>query len=112
MRSLARHGWIRFAALFLLAWISVDLGLPDFCAGDVFDGGCPSSRLSHNDTQAPKRTGLLHPDHCFCHGHSITLSADVLIAESPQSSAVDPLCLNVVPAASLAQLYHPPQASL
>jgi hypothetical protein len=112
MRSLVRHGRIRCAALFLLAWISVDLGLPDFCAGDVFDWGCPASCMSHNDRNAPKRSGLLHPDHCFCHAHSITLSAHVLIAEPPQSSAVDPFCLNFIPAASLAQLYHPPQPSL
>ena len=112
MRALARHGWIRCATIFLLAWISVDLGLPGLCASDVFDGGCPTSSLSHSDNRAPKPSGLLHPDHCFCHAHSITLSAHVLIAESPQSSAVDPFCPSFVPAAALAQLYHPPQSSL
>jgi hypothetical protein len=112
MRSLARHGWIRCATLFLLAWISVDLGLPDSCAGDAFDWGCPAPCVSHNDNSAPKRSGLLHPDHCFCHAHSITLSAHVLIAESAQSSDVDSFCLPIVPAVSLAELYHPPQPSL
>jgi hypothetical protein len=112
MRSLARHGWIRCATFFLLAWISVDIGLPDLCAGDVFDGGCPTSCVSHSDRHAPKQSGLLHPDHCFCHGHSITLSAHIQTAEPPLSCSVDPFCLNLVPAASLAQLYHPPQPSL
>jgi hypothetical protein len=111
MRSLARHGWIRCATLFLLAWISVDLGLPGLCASDVFDGGCPTSCWSHNDASAPKPAGLLHPDHCFCHGHSITLSAHARIAEPPLSSSVDPFCVSLIPTASLAQLYHPPQTA-
>lgn len=112
MRSLARHGWIRFATLFLLAWIGLDLGLPEFCAGDVFDLGCPTSCLSHSHDGTAKHSGLLHPDHCFCHAHSITLSARVLVDQSPQSSAVDPFGLTFLPAASLAQLYHPPQSAL
>ena len=110
MRSLARHGWIRFATIFLLAWVSVDLGLPDFCAGDAFDPDCPASCVWHHDNTSPKHPGLLHPDHCFCHAHSITLSTHVLIAEPPVSSSVDPFCLSFVPTASLAQLYHPPQS--
>jgi len=111
MRSLARHGWIRCATIFLLAWISVDLGLPGLCAGDVFDVGCPTSCLSHNDSSAPKSTGLLHPDHCFCHGHSIALPAHVRVAEPRLSSSVDPFRVSLVPAAALAQLYHPPQTT-
>jgi hypothetical protein len=111
MGSLARHGWIRCATIFLLAWITVDLGLPGLCASDVFDGGCPVSCLSHNDTSAPKQAGLLHPDHCFCHGHSIALSGHVLIAQPPRSSSVDPFRVSLIPAASLAQLYHPPQTA-
>ncbi|MCX6545894.1 MAG: hypothetical protein NTV05_15955 [Acidobacteria bacterium] len=111
MRSLTRHGWIRCATLFLLAWISVDLAWPDFCAADVFSGDCPASCLSHHNTSPPNHSGLLHPDHCFCHAHSITLSAGVLIVEPPRSSAVDPFCLDFIPAASIAQLYHPPQHS-
>jgi hypothetical protein len=112
MRSLVRHGLIRFAALFLLTWITVDLGLPDFCAGDVLDGGCSTSCLSQHDSSPPKHSGLLHPDHCFCHAHSITLSANVLIAQPPQSSSCDWLRLPVIPAVSLAQLYHPPQPTV
>jgi hypothetical protein len=97
MRSLARHGWIRCATIFLLAWISVDLGLPDLCAGDVFDGGAPTSSLSHNDAQGQEHAGLLHPDHCFCHGHSITLSVHVLTTEPARYSSIDPFCLGFVP---------------
>ncbi len=112
MRALAKSGWIRFATIFLLAWISVDLGLPDLCAGDAFDDACPASCMSHHDNGAAKHPGLLHPDHCFCHARSITLSTQVLLAQPLQSSAVNPFHLSFVPAASLAQLYHPPQPSL
>jgi len=110
MRSLVRHGWIRFATLFLLAWIGFDLGLPEFCASDVFDLGCPTSCLSHSHNGTQRHSGLLHPDHCFCHAHSITLSAHGLIAQPPQSSSIDPFCSGFIPAASAAQLYHPPQS--
>ena len=112
MRSLVRHGWIRYATLFLLAWISVDLGLPELCARNAFDWDCTAPSLSHSDDGSPEHNGLLHPDHCFCHAHSITLSARVLLDQSPQSSALDTFRVRFSPAAALAQLYHPPQPSL
>ena len=108
MRAFARHGLIRFATLFLLAWITVDLTWPDACAGDVLDVNGASACMSHNDAQGPQHAGLLHQDHCFCHAHSITLAADLLIAAPALSSALDPTGDVPVPATSAASLYHPP----
>jgi len=111
MRAFARHRVIQFAAMFLLAWITVDFCWPDACAGDAFDvPGAPAS-FSESGDGTHGLTGLLHPDHCFCHARSITLAAAAEVSAPAQSAGVCLSRADTVTSQAQPPVYHPPQSA-
>ena len=111
MRALARHRLIQIATLFLLAWITVDFCWPDACAGDISDDAFAEAGFSPAVADSgPVHGGLLHPDHCFCHAHNVTLTRESQVAAPSISAALRANPLLIVPTVDVAPLYHPPQS--
>jgi hypothetical protein len=105
-----RSPLLRAIAIFLLAWIAVDLVAIDTCVLDVDEvAGCPGSTVAFRAPGSSHHGINLNPDHCLCHGHTIApgtpaaLAAPVLI-ETSLAAAVA-----ARPHDSSSALYHPPQ---
>ena len=106
-----RRPYLRVIAMFLLAWIAVDLTAIDTCALDV-DAECvggPSATLAFRTPGSSHVPIALHPDHCLCHGHSIAPGTPAALAEPTliETSVADAAAARPHGAASA--LYHPPQ---
>ncbi|MCX6550195.1 MAG: hypothetical protein NTY02_04155 [Acidobacteria bacterium] len=104
----------RLIALFLLAWIAVDLAGIDTCALDI-DAGAPGSSaaaavLGPPGTAHPPTP--LHVDHCICHSHSIEPTTPACLAAPVRSAATMADLISARPHGDASALYHPPPASL
>ena len=107
------HRLRRLIVLFLLTWIAADLAAIHTCALDVDAevAGDPGGTAAFSAPGPSHLPAALHPDHCFCHGHTLApddsagLAAPVLDA----SSVADATAASPRDAASA--LYHPPQLS-
>lgn len=110
MRTFARRPLIRFAALLLLVWISVDLCWLDVQASDADDARSAESALTHPGTCGPAHGGPLHPRDCCCHAQYVALSAIVRLTAVPTFTYLADTPAPGAPTADRAPLYHPPQS--
>jgi hypothetical protein len=101
---------LRIVAIFLLAWVAVDLVAIDTCVLDVDEAaGDPGSSGAFQAPGRPHVPVAPHHHNCLCHGQSVasdapaSLAAPVLIA----TPVVDATAATPRDAASA--LYHPPQ---
>ena len=106
-----RRPFLRVITIFLLAWIAVDLAAIDTCALDV-DADCeggPSATLAFRAPGPSHVPFALHPDHCFCHGHTLAPDASPHLAAPPlvETTLADAAASRLHDSASA--LYHPPQ---
>ena len=105
-----RRPYRTLIAIFLLAWIAVDLAAIDTCVIDVLEAaGGPGCTVALRVPGGPHRPISVHPDDCLCHGHTIAPG-------TPAGLAAPDLIDTPVEAAGCASphdmssaLYHPPQ---
>ena len=103
--------YLRVIAIFLLAWIAVDLAAIDTCALDVDatrEGG-PSATLAFCAPGSSHLPIALHPDHCLCHGHTIAPGTPTALAAPALSETSIADAAAARPLGSASALYHPPQ---
>ena len=106
-----RRPFLRVIAIFLLAWIAVDLAAIDTCALDV-DAECEGGSSATLAFRAPGPSHVpiaLHPDHCLCHGHTLAPDASAHLAAPPlvATTLADAAASRLHDSPSA--LYHPPQ---
>ena len=102
----------RAVALILLAWIGFDLAALDTCALDAGSQPVASDvalRASLPPSAAAHSRAVLHPDHCFCHGHSTGPGSPVALAEPVALDQAVPDTPREHLLQSSTALYHPPQ---